>query len=186
MNPQNSIRRRIQLQSLPLFVKYGYSGVTMDQIAEAVGIAKSTIYYSHFKSKLELAKSILIEEMNNFLDSMNQLSEVDGLEPTDIGRNMINAWFTNLQENKLFWQMVFRSMAEPQTSDVIKSKYREIYEQITEITTLLFTQSGTADPHKRATLLLATIDGIMYQSLFFDRISDLEGIKEYLIQLYKI
>lgn len=158
----------------------------MDQIAEATGIAKSTIYYSHFKGKLELAKSILVDEMNNFLDSINKLSEVDELEPTDIGRNMINAWFTSLTENKLFWQMVFRSMADPQVSEVIKKEYKQIYKQIIEITTLLFTQSGTADPNKRATLLLATIDGMMYQSLFFNRISDLEEIKEYLIQMYKI
>ncbi|MCE7737308.1 MAG: TetR/AcrR family transcriptional regulator [Candidatus Heimdallarchaeota archaeon] len=186
MNKKDSIRRRIQLLSLPLFVKYGYNGVTMDQIAEAVGIAKSTIYYSHFKGKLEIAKSILVDEMKHFLSSMNQLSEDDSLEPTDIGRNMINAWFTSLKENNLFWQMVFRSMAEPQLSEIVIKEYREIYEQITETTALLFTQSGTADPHKRATLLLATIDGMMYQSLFFNRIPDLEGTKEYLIQIYKI
>ena len=180
------MRRKIQLQSLPLFVKYGYNGVTMDQIAEAVGIAKSTIYYSYFDGKLELVKSILVDEMRNFLDSMNQLSEVDGLEPSEIGRSMINAWFTNLKENKLFWQMVFRSMAEPQISEIIKKEYKKIYKQITERTALLFTHSGTADPHKRATLLLATIDGMMYQSLFFNRISDLEEIKDYLIQFFKI
>ncbi len=186
MNKKNLIRRKIQLQSLPLFVKYGYNGVSMDQIAEAVGIAKSTIYYSHFNGKLDLAKSVLVDEMNNFLDSLNQLIDVNGLEPTDIGRNMINAWITSLNENKLFWQMLFRSMAEPQLSEVIKKEYKGIYQQITEITALLFTQSGTADPNKKATLLLATIDGMMYQSLFFNRILDLEGIKEYLIQLYKI
>ncbi|MHA2274549.1 MAG: TetR/AcrR family transcriptional regulator, partial [Candidatus Kariarchaeaceae archaeon] len=158
MNKKNTIRRQIQLQSLPLFVRYGYHGVTMDQIAEAVGIAKSTIYYSHFKGKLELIKSILVEEMNYFLNSMKLLSQVDELEPTEIGRNMINAWITNLSENKSFWQLLFRSMGEPDVSEVIKEKYEEIYEQIKDLTTLLYTQSGTADPGKRAILLLATID----------------------------
>ncbi|MHA2032154.1 MAG: TetR/AcrR family transcriptional regulator [Candidatus Kariarchaeaceae archaeon] len=153
MNKKNTIRRQIQLQSLPLFVRYGYHGVTMDQIAEAVGIAKSTIYYSHFKGKLELIKSILV---------------------------------TNLSENKSFWQLLFRSMGEPDVSEVIKEKYEEIYEQIKDLTTLLYTQSGTADPGKRAILLLATIDGLMYQSLFFDRISNLEETKDYLIDYYKI
>lgn len=186
MNRKDLIRRKIQLQSLPLFVKYGYNGVTMDQIAEAAGIAKSTIYYSYFNGKLDLAKSILVDEINNFLDSLNQLIDVNGLKPTDIGRNMIDAWITSLNENKLFWQMVFRSMAEPQLSEVIKKEFKEKYQQITEITALLFTQSGTANPNKRATLLLATIDGMMYQSLFLNRILDIDGIKDYLIQLYKI
>ncbi|MFV2015589.1 MAG: TetR/AcrR family transcriptional regulator [Candidatus Heimdallarchaeota archaeon] len=186
MTRNNAIRRKIQLQGLPLFVKYGYNGVTMDQIAEAVGIAKSTIYYSYFKGKLDLAKSIIVDELYIFLESMNQLSDLNGLEPTVIGRNMINAWITHLEENKLFWQMLFQSMTEPQVSEVIKTDYKEVYKKITEITSLLFTQSGTADPDKRASLLLATIDGMMYQFLFTDHNSDLEKIKEYMIQFYKI
>lgn len=62
------IRTTILDQAQRLFVQHGYHGLSMRQIAEAVGVSKTALYY-HFKDKEELFLAILLA----YLDEMGQL-----------------------------------------------------------------------------------------------------------------
>ena len=44
------LRARILAEATRLFVVYGYNGISMREIAEAVGVSKAGQYY-HFKDK---------------------------------------------------------------------------------------------------------------------------------------
>lgn len=55
-----STRERIIEESLDLFAKRGYSGVSVRDIAKAVGVRESALY-KHFKNKQDILDQIIIE-----------------------------------------------------------------------------------------------------------------------------
>ncbi len=58
-----TIRSHLLTSSRKLFLKFGYSKVTMDEIAREMGMSKKTIYL-YFPSKLKLIEEV-IDEMKN-------------------------------------------------------------------------------------------------------------------------
>lgn len=57
----NDVKEEIIVKALEVFTKYGYKKTTMNDIAKAVGKAKSSIYH-YFNSKDEIFKAIVIRE----------------------------------------------------------------------------------------------------------------------------
>ncbi|HNP86901.1 MAG TPA: TetR/AcrR family transcriptional regulator [Kouleothrix sp.] len=58
MSNDIALRERILAESTRLFVSAGYNGISMREIAEAVGVSKAGLYY-HFKDKEDLFVAIL-------------------------------------------------------------------------------------------------------------------------------
>jgi len=54
------------------FAHYGFSKVTMDEIASDVGLGKASLYY-YFPTKEELFKSVINEEQKLFVDEIEKL-----------------------------------------------------------------------------------------------------------------
>jgi AcrR family transcriptional regulator len=51
--------------ALNLFITYGYHGLSMRQIAEAVGVSKAALYY-HFQDKEQLFLAVLDTQLKHF------------------------------------------------------------------------------------------------------------------------
>ncbi len=66
------IRTRVKEAATDKFVKYGYRKVTTDEIAKEAGISKRTLY-EHFLSKEDIAKSMVIDEMNCIKDKIESI-----------------------------------------------------------------------------------------------------------------
>ncbi len=62
-------RNRILAEARPLFVARGFNAVSMQQIADAVGINKATLYH-HFRDKEELFLEVVREEIARATISM--------------------------------------------------------------------------------------------------------------------
>ncbi|HYJ13342.1 MAG TPA: helix-turn-helix domain-containing protein, partial [Thermomicrobiales bacterium] len=60
--PESEARNRVLDAARPLFVDYGYKGVSMQQIAAAAGIHKATLYH-HFKDKDALFAAVVMLEL---------------------------------------------------------------------------------------------------------------------------
>ena len=56
------------------FAAYGYSKVTMDEIAEDIGMAKASLYY-YFPTKETIFRSVVQHEQEEFLSRMDQVIE---------------------------------------------------------------------------------------------------------------
>jgi TetR/AcrR family transcriptional regulator len=54
------------------FAVYGYSKVTMDEIAEDVGMAKASLYY-YFPTKEAIFRSVILHEQNEFLSLLQKV-----------------------------------------------------------------------------------------------------------------
>jgi len=66
-------KKRIALRAKALFEQKGYFAATMDEIREAAGASKGSIYY-HFKSKEELFLYILELTMLEWVDKWAEIS----------------------------------------------------------------------------------------------------------------
>ncbi len=56
--PSESARKRIILGARQHFLAHGFRGVTMDDLAEELGMSKKTLY-AHFSSKLALLEAVI-------------------------------------------------------------------------------------------------------------------------------
>jgi AcrR family transcriptional regulator len=62
-NPEPNIRKTILATAKCLFIEYGYHGLAMRQISDALHVSKAALYY-HFKDKEELFIAILKLNLN--------------------------------------------------------------------------------------------------------------------------
>lgn len=60
--PESEARNRVLDAARPLFVEFGYKGVSMQQIADAAGIHKATLYH-HFRDKDALFAAVVMLEL---------------------------------------------------------------------------------------------------------------------------
>lgn len=70
----NKTKRAIFDAAIKEFSINGYSGATMDTIAENAGVAKGTLYY-HFKSKEDIFKYIISEGMDLITDQVREAAD---------------------------------------------------------------------------------------------------------------
>jgi AcrR family transcriptional regulator len=63
---------KILQESLKLFSSKGYSGTSMNEIAEIVGIKKPSLYF-HFKSKAEIFTKLFEVVVNDHMDEVEKL-----------------------------------------------------------------------------------------------------------------
>ena len=68
---------RILEGALSVFKEKGLEGATMDQIANAAGFGKATLYY-YFKSKEEVLSAILVDGWQNIWESLEPVIAEEG------------------------------------------------------------------------------------------------------------
>ena len=68
----NSIKEEILEAARNRFAHYGFSKVTMEEIAADVGMGKASLYY-YFPTKEDLFKSVIHKEQNLFAEEIDKL-----------------------------------------------------------------------------------------------------------------
>lgn len=109
-----SIQTQLLAASRKLFLKFGYSKVTMDEVAREMGMSKKTVYL-YFPSKLKLMEEVISEMQNEIttgvrkimaeqnistLERLKQsmiftgekLSIISPFVASDLARNVPNLW----------------------------------------------------------------------------------------------
>ncbi len=74
-NSQNIMRTKIMNESASCFLKKGFKGTTVQDIADSLGLTKGAIYW-HFKSKDDILEAILDEYDRSFLDRLIETVEL--------------------------------------------------------------------------------------------------------------
>jgi len=93
-----STKERILVQALDMFSKEGYNAVSIRDIAGAVNIKESSIYY-HFKNKQDILDS-LVQKYENYIEELvDNLQEAAksayagmNLSPNDINRHFFEKY----------------------------------------------------------------------------------------------
>lgn len=123
-------KKRILDVSLDLFSKYGYSSVSMEQIADAVGI-KAPSVYKHYKGKKDIFDSIfaLMDERYKQQIGIMHMHLEDADKDLDI--------FENITEEYLQEKVI--KLVQFSLHDEYNSKFRKL------LTTHQFSESKVAD-----------------------------------------
>ncbi len=79
MHDEIEIRERILSNSQELFIKYGYNKVTMQEIADSMGMSKKTLY-KYFESKEQCVKEIIDKRKCDIDDYLERLWADENLD----------------------------------------------------------------------------------------------------------
>jgi AcrR family transcriptional regulator len=71
MNKKDLIKKKIGKAAMQCFAKYGLDKTTLDDIANAVGLNKASLYY-YYKNKEDIFLETAIEEGKEFLTQLQQ------------------------------------------------------------------------------------------------------------------
>lgn len=99
-------RRRLVLSTATdLFVRKGFAGVTLDDIATAIEFSKGTIY-NLFGSKEEIFAAILLEQLNLLLASLRTAAKA-GRDSAERLRNVMAAYLRFYRERREYFRLLF-------------------------------------------------------------------------------
>ena len=148
VNRSNDRRRRVTAGAAALFERSGYHAASMTSLAEAVGIAKPTLYH-YFSGKNQILFSIH-EEFINFLLEKYEARRGEALSPTAELRALIADTFELMDTHRGHVQIFFENLRELSEQDqlTIRAK-RDRYQQIMESTIARGVREGEfkqADP----------------------------------------
>jgi len=113
-------KEEILSRALELFSSRGYDGVGVQEIVEAAGVTKPTLYH-HFGSKLGLLQSLLALHYEKLNAGVRTAAEYHRDLPLTL-RNVVKAFFRFAREDPIFYRMQLSMYFAPVESDA----YREV------------------------------------------------------------
>lgn len=160
------------------FARYGLSKVTMDEIAQDIGMGKASLYY-YFPTKESLFQAVIAREMDKFITVMKALLQQD---------ITAGAKLTSYLENRFryFRDLTNLSTLNCQTFYQMKPIFTDLYEQFARnelelIQSVVEEGRRTGefqipDGSETARLLLHLLRGLrfFYQKIMGDRLSEEE------------
>jgi AcrR family transcriptional regulator len=102
-------RERILAEATRLFVASGYNGISMREIAEAVGVSKAGLYY-HFKDKQDLFLAILADNLSSIGQLVQPEPGASASAREQIGR-LVRALFAQSSEQRAIIRLASLEMA---------------------------------------------------------------------------
>ena len=124
---QEDTKGRILSAALELFSKRGYEAVTVEQIAQAVGI-KAPSLYKHFKSKREIFDSIVEMEKERYLNQCKSItSDIRGIEA--VKQNCLSMFqYQTTDESLVAFRrlLLLEKFKNPEIADIYKTFFVDI------------------------------------------------------------
>lgn len=111
------IRNRILAEARSLFFRYGFSKVTMDEAAEALGMSKKTLY-RYFPSKEDLLQAVTCAHMGECDSELKAICRRTELSPLD-----------RLKLTMTYITGIFSQMSEPLVHD-LRRNAPEIWKKV--------------------------------------------------------
>ena len=119
IKPEEDVKQRILAEARNLFFRYGFSKVTMDETAEALGMSKKTLY-RYFPSKEDLLQETTAAHMEECGAELKKICNRDDLSPLE-----------RLKLTMTYITGVFSKMSEPMVHD-LRRNAPEIWRKVEE------------------------------------------------------
>jgi AcrR family transcriptional regulator len=165
-----------------LFAEQGYEKTSVTNICEMAGVSKGLIYH-HFKSKEFILTEIFSESTNKML-SLSKQSQPK-IEPNIQLVYLIESIFSQLENDKMFFQLNLNIMFQPSTKKILRKQINVRGKILFDSVKNIFDKISSVNSTMHTYIFIAEIDGIVlnYLSVFEDY--PLKKIKEQLINKYK-
>jgi AcrR family transcriptional regulator len=127
-------RSKLLVRALDLFSARGYDAVGVQEVADAAGLKKPTLYH-YFGSKSGLLKTLLDAHFEELFQSLEKAADYQGDVKTTL-TSVCAAYFDFAQENRSFYRMQLAMWFSPPDSDsfravaVINERQQQILEAL--------------------------------------------------------
>lgn len=117
------VRQRIIEEATRLFVARGYHGISMREIAEAVGVSKAGLYY-HFKDKEDLFLAILVANLERIEALIQEAWREEVTTREQIAR-LMRALFAQAPEQRAIIRLASQEMGH--LSQTVRAEFGRLY-----------------------------------------------------------
>ncbi len=173
-------KENILRSALHLFSEKGYFSTSVRQIAQQAKVS-SGLMYNYFSSKESLLRAIT-EKALSIIDDIVDTDEV--LSPEDNLRKMIERFFEVLDTKRKLLRMMLKISFQIERFDFVKEMIERKYQLNVKDISRHLQALGYDNPEAEASLLIATMDGAMYQSLTLGKMIPIDAIRQQLIYNY--
>lgn len=121
----DSLKSRILDEAAELFVRHGYHGLSMRQIAEAVGVSKAGLYY-HFEDKEALFLAILLHNIERVGELVDEACAAGGSVREQVRRLLSNI-LTHMRGSRRFIRLAEQDAQnlQPEALGRMQSAYQQ-------------------------------------------------------------
>ena len=176
-------REKILNAAISLFSSIGYFSTSVSKIAQKAGVSKGLLY-NYFESKDHLLMAI-VEKTMTLLDDVFKIEKKD-LTPNEELSIIMEKTFNLIENHKGYLRMLIPLSMQIQEFDFINDMIYKKYDEYVKKTEIIFEKLNYQNPEDEARLLLATLDGLMYQYLVLGDNLPYDKIKESIKNKYKI
>ena len=156
--------------ALDLFASRGYDAIGVQELVNAAGITKPTLYY-YFGSKRGLLETLIQEKLSPFIEQLSSATAYAGDLPLTLQR-VVEVYFQFAQQESRFYQL-FLSLSYPVPDNEANQLMRPWITRQWQLLESLFQQAAQdhGNMHERhrqyATVFLSILNG--YISLIFQQ-----------------
>ena len=183
---RHRVRHRIFKVAARLFIKQGFHETSMRQVAEAVGMGKSTLY-DYFPSKEEILLYFVEQEMETTHQDAVRITAQD-MPASEKLRQILQSLWTYLNDNRAMAMLTAREasrLGEEATRRMAKRRAK--YQKILENVIRQGIQEGTfrpVDPALAASALHSMMTMPFYNWLLQEEVEVLETVADKLVNLF--
>jgi AcrR family transcriptional regulator len=119
---KEEFRKKVIISAGQIFSRYGFKKTTMDEIAKALKMGKSSIYY-YFKSKEEIFEAVVLYEANILRNELT--TSIKSVEsPVDKMRNYVFVRMKSFEKLSNYYNAIFdKNLDHFDFIEKIRSKY---------------------------------------------------------------
>jgi len=119
---KEEFRKKIIISSSQIFSRYGFKKTTMDEIAKALKMGKSSIYY-YFSSKEEIFEAVVLHEANVLRNELT--TAIKSVEsPIDKMRNYVFVRMKSFEKLANYYNAIFdKNLDHFDFIETIREKY---------------------------------------------------------------
>jgi len=162
MSQDGTRKQLILIAARRRFAHYGFSKVTMDEIAGDVGLAKPSLYY-YYPTKENLFRAVIAQEQSQFVSDVDNLI-TKGIPASAKLKKYVGVRFQLFRKLVNLNALSFRTWSEirSMSGDLFKILEEQELKAIHHILTLGQSSGefSSVSPHRTAVLLLHVLHGL--------------------------
>jgi len=175
-------KKEVMRAATYLFSELGFDNTSMAKICVEAGVSKGLVYH-HFASKTALLRAI-------FSDTTQRMIEMSETDVKVINNpkvqllNLIKVLFSQLRNDKLFFQLNLNIMIQPSTKNILKDLIKERATHLLASVKALFKAIDNKNHELLSYVFIAEVDGIALNYLTVFENYPLDKLENHLIEKY--
>jgi AcrR family transcriptional regulator len=161
--------------ALAVFAQKGYGDTRIGDIADAVGIAKGTIYL-YFESKEALFEAVFLRMFDAMTAPLAEVAADPAKSPGEKLFAIARQTLAVMEEEVKFLYLMMQAISTPDVGKLLERDFKTYYDDFISALAPLFEALGDPQPVSAASVYIAILDGAMLQSLVGARLFDQEKI----------